>query len=147
MWPAFWMLGANIDEVGWPACSEIDILEGKGRLPRWTSGALHADLDAQSNRTVSSGHPLHRGTFHDSFHLFAVEWEPREIRWFVDGGHVFTVRRPVDEDPAYWPFDRGHPFFLVLNLSVGGWFDPGLSRPEDLEPQRLLVDWVRVFQR
>ena len=147
MWPAFWLLGADIDEVGWPACGEIDILEGKGRFPRWTSGAIHAGPDPDGNRIVSFSHLLERGNFQDSWHLFAVEWERDEIRWYVDEQHVFTVRKPVGEEPAYWPFDRGHPFFVILNLAVGGWFDRGHPPPDDMAPQRLLVDWVRVYRR
>ena len=146
MWPAFWLLGANIDEVGWPACGEIDILEGKGRFPLWTSGALHSGPDPAGNRIVSFSHLLERGSFHESFHRFAVEWEPGEMRWFVDGQQVYRVRRPAGDDPAYWPFDEGHPFFIILNLAVGGWFDKGHPPPEDMQPQRLLVDWVRVYR-
>jgi beta-glucanase (GH16 family) len=145
-WPAFWLLGADIGEVGWPACGEIDVMEGKGRFPRWTSGAIHAGPDPDGNRIVSFSTLLERGDFHGSWHVFAVEWEPVEIRWYIDGERVFTVRKPMAEEPAYWPFDRGHPFYLILNLAVGGWFDPGHPPPEDMSPQRLLVDWVRVYR-
>ncbi len=145
-WPAFWLLGANIDEVGWPACGEIDIMEGKGRLANWTSGALHAGPDPASNRIVSFSHLLEEGTFQDSWHVFAVEWEPGEISWYVDESRVYTIRKPADEDPAYWPFDGGHAFFVILNLAVGGWFDQRHPPLEDMTPQRLLVDWVRVRQ-
>jgi beta-glucanase (GH16 family) len=147
MWPAFWLLGSNIGDVGWPACGEIDIMEGKGRLGDWTSGALHAGPNAEGNRILSFEHRLPEGSFHDSWHLFAVEWEPREIRWFVDDAFVHAISKPDSDEPAYWPFDRGHPFFVILNLAVGGWFDQGHPPPEDMSPQRLLVDWVRVFQR
>jgi beta-glucanase (GH16 family) len=147
MWPAFWLLGANIGEVGWPACGEIDVMEGKGRLPRWTSGAIHAGPDRPGNRIVSFSQLLERGDVQSSWHVYAVEWEPAEIRWFADGKRLFAVHRPVDEDPAYWPFDHGHPFYLILNLAVGGWFDPGHPPPDDMAPQRLLVDWVRVYRK
>lgn len=92
-------------------------------------------------------HLLERGSFQESFHRFAVEWEPGEMRWFVDGEPVHRVRRPARDDPAYWPFDDGHPFFIILNLAVGGWFDQGRPPPDDMQPQRLLVDWVRVYRR
>ena len=85
--------------------------------------------------------------FKSEWHEFAVEWEAGEIRWYVDGEQVYQVRRPMDEPSDYWPFDDGHSFFLLLNLALGGWFDEGRAPPSDMRPQRLLVDWVRVYQR
>jgi len=146
MWPAFWMLGGNIDQVGWPACGEIDIMEGKGRLPNWTSGALHRGPDPGSNEITSAAYVLPSGDFHDEWHLFSVEWEQGQIRWYVDDTLFQAVNKPVSSS-AYWPFDSGQPFFLILNLAVGGWFDTPYLPPEDMEPQRLLVDYARVFQR
>lgn len=147
MWPAFWLLGSNIDEVGWPACGEIDVLEGKGRLPHWTSGALHGGADPGDNRIVAWNWLLPEGDFHGDFHVFAVEWEPTTVRWEVDGRLVHVVDRPRDGDPAAWPFDHGHPFHLIMNLAVGGWFDAPHGPPDDMAPQRLHVDWVRAYRR
>jgi beta-glucanase (GH16 family) len=147
MWPAFWMLGGNIDEVGWPACGEIDIMEGKGRLPNWTSGALHRGPDSDHNLISSGSYTLPTGNFHDEWHVFAVEWWPHMIRWYVDDKPFMGVDRPTGGDPAYWPFDQGQPFFIILNLAVGGWFDPGYPPPDDMEPQRLLIDYVRVYEQ
>ena len=146
LWPAFWMLGGNIDEVGWPACGEIDIMEGKGRLPSWTSGALHRGPDSGSNLITSEEYQLAKGDFHKEWHAFAVEWEPEQIRWYVDDVLFLTVDKPEGVDKAYWPFDHGHPFFLILNLAVGGWFDKPHRPPDDLQPQRLLIDYVRVYR-
>jgi beta-glucanase (GH16 family) len=145
MWPAFWMLGANIDEVGWPACGEIDIMESKGRIPNWTSGALHRGPDSGGNLITSDEYELLDGDFHQDWHVFAAEWEPEQIRWYVDDVLFQTVDKPADVESAYWPFDHGHPFFLILNLAVGGWFDQPHMPPDDLKPQRLLVDYVRVY--
>ena len=145
MWPAFWMLGGNIDDVGWPACGEIDIMEGKGRLPNWTSGALHRGPDAGSNLITAAEYVLPTGDFHQEWHVFAVEWWPSQIRWYVDDVPFQAVERPSGVAPAYWPFDRGQPFFIILNLAVGGWFDSPHMPPENMEPQRLLVDYVRVY--
>jgi beta-glucanase (GH16 family) len=147
MWSAFWLLGGNIDEVGWPACGEIDIMEGKGRLPDWTSGALHRGPDPSSNVITAAEYRLPTGDFHTEWHVFAVEWEPEQIRWYVDDVLFQTVDKPDDVEAAYWPFDEDHPFFIILNLAVGGWFDEPHMPPEDLEPQRLLVDYVRVYHR
>jgi beta-glucanase (GH16 family) len=147
MWPAFWMLGGNIDAVGWPACGEIDIMEGKGRLPNWTSGALHRGPDAGSNLITAAEYVLPTGDFHQEWHLFAVEWSPHQIRWYVDDVPFQVVERPSGVEPAYWPFDRSQPFFIILNLAVGGWFDRPHMPPADMEPQRLLVDYVRVYRQ
>jgi beta-glucanase (GH16 family) len=147
MWPAFWLLGANVDDVGWPACGEIDVMEGKGRLPDWTSGAIHRGPTPQENRITVAEYTLPTGNFHDTWHQVAVEWEPGEIRWYVDDALFQTAApRPGDAE-AYWPFDAGHPFFIILNLAVGGWFDPGHPPPPGMGPQRFLVDYVRVYQR
>jgi len=147
MWPAFWMLGGNIDQVGWPACGAIDIMEGQGRLPNWTSGALHRGPDAGNNVITAAEYVLPAGDFQQDWHLFAVEWWPQQIRWYVDDVPFQVVERPSGVDPAYWPFDRGQPFFLILNLAVGGWFDRPYLPPENMEPQRLLVDYVRVYRQ
>lgn len=146
MWPAFWLLGGNIDEVGWPRCGEIDIMEGKGRLADWTSGALHRGPDPAGNRITAAEHQLAEGSFHDDWHLFAVEWSAERVRWYVDGTLYQTVDKIPGEDAAYWPFDEGHPFFIILNLAVGGWFDKPHLPPDELSPQRLYVDYVRVYR-
>jgi beta-glucanase (GH16 family) len=147
LWPAFWLLGGNIDEVGWPRCGEIDVMEGKGRLPDWTSGALHRGPDPSRNRITAAEYRLPFGSFQDAWHEFAVEWEPERIRWFVDGVPFQTVEKTPGDDAAYWPFDEGHSFFLILNLAVGGWFDAPHLPPDDITPQRLSVDYVRVYRR
>jgi beta-glucanase (GH16 family) len=147
MWPAFWLLGGNIDDVGWPRCGEIDIMEGKGRLPQWTSGAIHRGPDPSSNRITVGEYELASGSFHDEWHVFAVEWEPGQVRWEVDGVPFLEASRTPGEDPANWPFDEGHTFFVILNLAVGGWFDPPHRPPENMSPQRLYVDYVRVYRR
>ena len=146
MWPAFWLLGGNIDTVGWPACGEIDIMEGKGRLPNWTSGALHRGPDPANNRITAADYTLPEGNLHDQWHLFSVEWEAEQIRWYLDDVLFQTIDKPVGDDPAYWPFDHGHSLFIILNLAVGGWFDEGHPPPEAMTPQRLLVDYVRVYR-
>ena len=146
LWPAFWLLGANIDEVGWPRCGEIDVMEGKGRLPRWTSGAIHRGPDPERDSVTWAEYRLEEGSFHDEWHVFAVEWTEDRIRWLVDGIEYFAVEEKPGDGSLYWPFDEGHPFYLILNLAVGGWFDRPHVPPEDLTPQRLEVDYVRVYR-
>ena len=146
MWPAFWLLGANIDEVGWPACGEIDVMEGKGRLPNWTSGAIHGGPDPGHNRIVAGNFLLPSGGFHHDWHVFAVEWSRDGIEWFVDDFRYFAIEKPANDDPSQWPFDHGHSFYLILNLAVGGWFDRPHLPSDDMSPQRLYVDYVRVYR-
>ena len=106
------------------------LLEGKGRLPSWTSGAIHRGPDPAGNKITSAEYELPEGDFHSEWHVFAVEWEPEQIRWYVDDVLYQTVDKPAEEDPAYWPFDHGHPYFLLLNLAVGGWFDEPHMPPD-----------------
>jgi beta-glucanase (GH16 family) len=146
MWPAFWLLGGNIDVVPWPRCGEIDIMEGKGRLPQWTSGAIHSGPDAAGHRYFSREYTLSSGSFHDEWHEFAIEWEPGFVKWYVDSTAYFQVTKTPGEDPAYWPFDEGHTFYIILNLAVGGFFDGEREPPPGMTPQRLYVDYVRVYQ-
>ncbi len=122
-------------------------MEGKGRLPDWTSGALHRGPDPAGNRMTAAEYRLPEGSFHDDFHVFAVEWSPGRIDWLVDGVRYATMEKTAGEEPAYWPYDEGHPFYILLNLAVGGWFDKPHLPPDPMEPQRLLVDYVRVYQR
>jgi beta-glucanase (GH16 family) len=143
MWPAFWMLGSDISTVGWPGCGEIDIMENVGSEPAQILGSLHGP-------GFSGGHSLHAakvlssGKMADDFHVFAVEWEPKEIRFYVDG-ELYETRSPADLPAgAHWVFD--HPFFLILNVAVGGdW--PGSPDEWTKFPQRMLVDYVRVYER
>ena len=146
MWPAFWMLGVNSASVGWPVGGEIDIMEGKGRLPNWMSGALHRSLTKGANGDIVSvqSYQLSTGTFHDTWHVFAVEWDTQQIRWYVDDALFQTVLRPTIIGQP-WPFDQ--PFYFLLNLAVGGVFDTEVAPPAGMAPQRLYVDYVRAFRK
>lgn len=132
LWPAFWMLGSDIDEVGWPACGEIDVMEVVS--PTTVHGTVHGPGFAGVG--LGHGHAHDSGVvLSDDFHEYAVRWEPSRITWLLDGAAYFSVTR--DELPA-WPFD--HEFYLLLNLAVGGRWPVG----EAALPARMLVDWVRV---
>jgi beta-glucanase (GH16 family) len=143
MWPAFWMLGDDIERAGWPSSGEIDIMENIGREPALVHGTIHgpgySGGDGIGAALSSTG-----GAFADDFHVFGVEWEPQVIRWYVDG-KLYQTRTPADLPAGTrWVFD--HPFFMLVNLAVGGSW-PG--NPDDTTrfPQELLVDWVRVSAR
>jgi len=141
IWPAFWMLGANIDEVDWPSSGEIDIMEHIGREPRRIYGTVHGPGYS------GSGGVGHFTTFSENalieeFHVFAIEWEPEEIRWYADDELFFSLT--PEQVPGEWVFD--HPFFMIMNLAVGGYW-PGNPDESTVFPQFLTVDYVRVYQR
>jgi beta-glucanase (GH16 family) len=144
IWPAFWMLGDNIGSAGWPNCGEIDIMENIGREPSVVHGTLHGPGYSGGNG-INSTYTLAGGRkFSDDFHTFAVEWEPNVIRFYVDG-LLYKTRTPADLPPGTsWVFD--HPFFIILNVAVGGSF-PGNPDGTTVFPQHMQVDYVRVYQR
>jgi beta-glucanase (GH16 family) len=144
IWPAFWMLGDNIGSAGWPNCGEIDIMENIGREPSTVHGTLHGPGYSGGNG-ISAAYTLPNGKkFADDFHTFAVEWEPGVMRWYVDG-LLYRTRTPADLPPGtQWVFD--HPFFIILNVAVGGNF-PGNPDATTVFPQLMRVDYVRVYQR
>lgn len=142
IWPAFWMMGSDIDQVGWPDCSEIDIMENKSGDDLVNNhGTLHAP-GYSGAASITATYTLPNGQkFSDDFHVFAVEWEPDVIRFYVDG-HLYATRTPADVPEKKWAFDR--PCFMLLNLAVGGdW--PGNPKETSTFPQDLTVDYVRVY--
>jgi beta-glucanase (GH16 family) len=143
MWPAFWMLGNNIGTVDWPNCGEIDVMENIGREPAKVHGSLHGPGYSGGNG-LTGVYTLPSGKFADDFHIFAVEWEPSAIRFYVDS-NWYETRTPGDlPEGKTWVFD--HPFFILLNLAVGGdW--PGTPDHTTVFPQHMLVDYVRVYAR
>ena len=143
MWPAFWMLGNNIGTVGWPACGEIDIMENIGKEPDKVHGSMHGPGYSGGN-SMTGTYTLPSGKFADGFHVFAVEWEPNVVRFYVDSS-LYETRTPSDvPSGGTWVFD--HPFFIILNVAVGGdW--PGSPDDTTVFPQNMLVDYVRVYTK
>lgn len=139
LWPALWLLGSNIGEVGWPRCGEIDILEYVGKEPGRIFTSLHTQ-DSYGN-TVNTRKIEIKG-IDEGFHLYAMEWDPEQIRFYVDGDPVYTFA-PEEKTEAIWPFDQ--PFFLIINLAIGGNFG-GPEIDDSIFPQEFVVDYVRVFQ-
>jgi beta-glucanase (GH16 family) len=142
LWPAFWMLGANIDSVGWPACGEIDILENIGTEPSIIHGTIHGPGYAGGGGIGASHKLAGNAAFADDSHVFAVEWESNRIHWYVDGRRYFTATPASLPSGKQWVFDKLQ--FLLLNLAVGGHW-PGNPNATTTFPQRLTVDYVRVF--
>jgi len=145
LWPAFWMLGSDIDTAGWPMCGEIDIMENIGREPNINHATAHG-LGYSGTQGIGGPYvlPYTQGSFSDAFHVFAVEWEAGTIRWYVDGQQYFAASPADVQGRGDWAFD--HPFFLLLNLAVGGSW-PGAPDAATKLPQSLAVDYVRVYQR
>ncbi len=142
LWPAFWMLGTDLDHVGWPQSGEIDIMEYVGRVPNEIFGTLHGpgySGGASYGQYYDLGEPVG-----NQFHIFAVEWEPDKIVWLLDGVPFFTAT--PDDDyllGKQWVFN--HPFYILLNVAVGGNFG-GPVGEETTFPQSMQVDYVRLYQ-
>src|SRR5437879_11131459 len=145
MWPAFWMLGNDIGTVGWPKCGEIDIMENIGKEPGTVHGPLHSSSTVAQTSDASAPFSLPAGqNFAADFHLYAVEWEPGSIRFYVDSSLYATFTQSQWPAGGSWSFD--HPFFILLNVAVGGnW--PGSPDATAVFPQEMLVDYVRVYTK
>jgi len=142
LWPAFWMLGTDIDRVNWPQSGEIDIMENVGRLPNQVFGTLHGPgySGGQSyGKVYDLGKPVA-----DNYHVFAVEWQPDKIVWSVDGIPYFTAT-PNDAFLQGKQWVYSHPFFILMNVAVGGNFG-GAVGADTTFPQTMSVDYVRLFQ-
>lgn len=142
-WPAIWTLGTNISSVGWPACGEIDIMEYVGHDP----GVVHANVHTRGfNHTRGNGRGA-RVSVPDAekdFHVYAVEWTPARLEFYVDDRKYFTLENDgtgVDS----WPFDA--PQYLILNLAIGGAWGGQQGIDDAIFPQRFLIDYVRVYQK
>ncbi len=140
LWPAFWLLGNNVGSVGWPTCGELDIMENKGSQPTSTSSAVHGPGYSGNTPFAHSYGPI----VTTDYHSYAVEWDAQSIRYFVDGTQHFTVTQTNVLQHGNWVFDQ--PFFVILNLAVGGHFD-GDPQSNAIFPATILVDYVRVYQK
>ena len=144
IWPAFWMLGTDIDKVGWPRAGEIDIMEYIGKEPSNIYATIHGP-GYSGKGGLSTPYSLPgKAHFADDFHTYSVEWEPNVLRFYCDDV-LFKTVTPLDLPAGTkWVFDR--PYFILLNLAVGGnW--PGSPDSTTVFPQVLLVDYVRVYQK
>ncbi|HEY4000290.1 MAG TPA: glycoside hydrolase family 16 protein [Candidatus Xenobia bacterium] len=143
MWPAFWLLGNDIDKKGWPGCGEIDVMENVGQEPSTIHGSMHGP-GYSGDKCLGAPFKLPDGQkFSDDYHDFAVEWKPGSVQYFVDGQSYQTLT-PQNLPPGQkWVFD--HPFFIILNLAVGGdW--PGPPDDKTPFPASMKVQYVRVYE-
>jgi beta-glucanase (GH16 family) len=142
MWPAIWMLSESRREVGWPECGEIDIMEHVGYDNDTIHGTIHTKAynhmkGTQKGKTIFIENP------NDEFHVFAIEWTPEKIDFMLDGV-VYNHIENEHKTTAEWPFDQ--KFYLILNVAVGGGWGGRKGIDESIFPQRMVVDYVRVFQ-
>jgi beta-glucanase (GH16 family) len=143
-WPAFWMLGSDIGQNGWPDCGEIDIMENIGREPATVHGTIHGPGYSGANGIGSSFTLPDGEAFSDKFHVFAVEWSEEKIIWYIDGREFQTLTPEDLPENSEWVFD--HPFFLIMNLAIGG---PWSGNPDEstVFPGVMMIDYVRVYKR
>jgi beta-glucanase (GH16 family) len=144
VWPAFWLLGNNIDSVSWPQCGEIDIMENIGKEPATVHGTIHGPGYSGANGIGSPYINPGSVPFADDFHVYVLEWTTNKIRWYVDGQLYKTVTPQDLPTGTQWVYD--HPFFILLNFAVGGSW-PGSPDGTTVFPQTMVVDYVRVYRR
>ncbi len=142
IWPAFWMMPTDEVYGAWPQSGEVDIMEYRGSDPKTNHGTIHYGGLSPENKNSSGYYQLPNGQLNDGFHVYAIEWEPNQIRWYIDGT-LYSVKTAQDIAAPYkWPFDQ--KFHLILNVAVGGNYD-GSPDASTVFPQSLLVDYVRVY--
>ncbi len=141
IWPAFWMLGANIDTKPWPQCGEIDIMEQRGQQPAITHGTLHGPGYSGGN-SIGKSYGLTNGRFDADYYIYAVEWGENYIDFFVND---FLYQRLTPDDvTGQWVYDK--PFYILLNVAVGGNF-VGFPTSGTPFPQSMYVDYVKVYKQ
>lgn len=142
IWPALWMLGSNFSSVGWPACGETDIMELVGKNPNQVVGSIHWALANGSSGTYNNAYTLSSGDFSQQFHVFSLLWKENYIQILVDG-IAYVTATPANLSSGNWPFNASS--FFIFNVAVGGdW--PGSPTQNTVFPQRMFVDYIRVFQ-
>ena len=139
LWPAFWMLGSNIDEVKWPLCGEIDILEYVGRKPENIFTTVHTqDSYGNSKNTRKAKiQGIEKG-----FHIYAANWTPNKIDFLIDN-RLFYTYKPKNKTVETWPFNQ--PFYIIVNLAIGGNFG-GNDIDNTIFPKDFVLDYIRVYK-
>jgi beta-glucanase (GH16 family) len=143
MWPALWMLGSNLPTVNWPACGELDMMELVGSAPKQVTGTMHWASNSGQDTYLNNNYVLASQDFSQQFHVFSIVWAQDSVKWLVDDNQYFSgIKANVTNGP--WPFNN--PFFFIFNVAVGGnW--PGAPDNTTSFPQRMFVDYIRVFQK
>ena len=138
VWPAIWMLGHDIDDIFWPLCGEIDIMEYVGKTP----GKIHTTLHTKDSYGQSINTKVTTiENIEDGFHIYKMNWDENKIQFSVDDTIVYTFS-PPNKNKINWPFDK--PFYLILNLAIGGEFG-GFEVDDNIFPQEFIVDYIKVY--
>ena len=143
LWPALWMLGDTIEAVGWPRCGEIDIMENVGFEPEKIHGTIHTERYNHTKKTSKGNHIYIRNSA-TRFHIYSVIWTSKSISFYVDEIKYHEFSNPGQTE-AEWPFDQ--KFHLKLNVAVGGSWGGIRGIDDSVFPQRMEVDYVRVYQK
>ncbi|BDC94742.1 family 16 glycosylhydrolase [Treponema bryantii] len=152
LWPAFWLLPATTDYGTWASSGEIDILEAKGRLPNRVYGTVHFGQAWPGNKYTSSMYKFPNNETIADYHVYSLEWEPGVLRWLVDGNKYFETSQwwslgAGASEPYEYPAPFDKPFYILLNLALGGNYDGGVSPEDSNLPAQMLVDYVRVYEK
>ena len=144
-WPAIWMLNSYIDSLGWPNCGEIDIMEHVGYDPNHVFFSMHnANLYGDIHGTNQQGIYELDGIEND-FHTYSVEWDSSFVRAYFDGNLFFNYPKPEIHDMNSWPYDN--PFFLIINLAIGGEWGGQQGIDNSIFPATFTIDYVRIFKK
>ncbi len=151
LWPAFWMMPKDARYGAWAASGEIDIMEARGRIPNQVDGTIHYGKQWPNNLSQGAHYTFPEGQDITGLHTYAIEWEPGEIRWYVNGKLYNTAKnwlsQGTDEPAAYpYPAPFNEEFYILLNLAVGGHYDGGRLPKDSDFPAEMKVDYVRVYQ-
>ena len=145
IWPALWMLGENIDEIGWPLCGEIDLMEYISSKPDSVLMTIHSEANNHMNGTQLSSGFVSLPTIEEEFNVFGLLWEEERLIFYVNGPEqvLLTINRPEDYNQENWPFDKPH--YFLMNIAVGGNLG-GLEGVDDsIFPATMEVDYVRIY--
>ncbi len=142
-WPALWMLGDNVSDVGWPLCGEIDIMENVG----YNADTVFTTIHTEAYNHTRGTHKLegtHLPSADNEFHTYGIEWSAQQIDFLIDDNRVFTVTKQAGDGVEEWPFDQ--PFYLLMNFAYGGAWGGVQGVDKSRLPQQYLIDYVRVYQ-
>ena len=146
IWPALWMLGENIGEVGWPNCGEIDIMEYVSYDPNIVHFTIHSRANNHADSTQVTSGPIALETVEEEFHNYGVIWTENNLTFYLDDPSNVTLSfdKPENQTQENWPFDKPH--FFLMNIAVGGNWGGKLGVDDTIFPAVMEVDYVRVYE-
>lgn len=144
IWPALWMLGADITEIGWPQCGEIDVMEYVSKNPDQVLQTIHSIANNHSNGTQISTDFIALPTIEEEFHIYGLLWKEDQLQFYIDSPDniTLTIDRPEDYNNENWPFMK--EYYFILNIAVGG--NLGGEVDDLIFPAAMEIDYVRVYE-